>query len=131
MKKLVILLIFPLLFSFDTQREDAFQSGEWFKFRVHYGLINAGYATLEVQDGVINNKKVYHVIGKGYSTGMSRFFFKVDDLYESYFDKKKLYFDGKKPLMKILASNHIDCLFKLVYILKYTISFSLTINNGL
>jgi len=87
MKKFLILLIFPLLFSFDAQREDAFQTGEWFKFRVHYGLINAGYATLEVQDGVINNKKVYHVIGKGYSTGMSRFFFKVDDLYESYFDK--------------------------------------------
>jgi len=87
MKKLAFLLIFPLLFSFGTQREDAFQTGEWFKFRVHYGMINAGYATLEVQDGVINNKKVYHVIGKGYSTGMSRFFFKVDDLYESYFDK--------------------------------------------
>ena len=87
MKKFLIFLIFPLLFSFDAQREDAFQTGEWFKFRVHYGLINAGYATLEVQDGVINNKKVYHVIGKGYSTGMSRFFFKVDDLYESYFDK--------------------------------------------
>lgn len=87
MKKIVIFLILPLLFSFDTQREDAFQTGEWFKFRVHYGLINAGYATLEVQDGVINNKKVFHVIGKGYSTGMSRLFFKVDDLYESYFDK--------------------------------------------
>ncbi len=87
MKKFLIFLIFPLLFSFDAQREDAFQTGEWFKFRVHYGLINAGYATLEVQDGVINNRKVYHVIGKGYSTGMSRFFFKVDDLYESYFDK--------------------------------------------
>ena len=87
MKKIIIFLIFSLLLSFDTQREDAFQAGEWFKFRVHYGLINAGYATLEVQDGVINNKKVYHVIGKGYSTGMSRFFFKVDDLYESYFDK--------------------------------------------
>jgi hypothetical protein len=94
MKKLVILLIFPLLFSFDTQREDAFQTGEWFKFRVHYGLINAGYATLEVKDGVINNKKVYHVIGKGYSTGMSRFFFKVDDLYESYFDKVSNPADG-------------------------------------
>ncbi len=87
MKKLAIFLLFPLLISFDSQREDAFQTGEWFKFRVHYGVINAGYATLEVQDGVINNKKVYHVIGKGYSTGMSRFFFKVDDLYESYFDK--------------------------------------------
>ncbi len=87
MKKFLIFLLFPLLFSFDTQREDAFQTGEWFKFRLQYGLIKAGYATLEVQDGVINNKKVYHVIGKGYSTGMSRFFFKVDDFYESYFDK--------------------------------------------
>lgn len=87
MKKFIIFLIFPILFSFDSQREDAFQTGEWFKFRVHYGLINAGYATLEVQDGIINNKKVYHVIGKGYTTGMSRLFFKVDDLYESYFDK--------------------------------------------
>jgi hypothetical protein len=87
MKKTLIFLLFPLLISFDSQREDAFQTGEWFKFRVHYGMINAGYATLEVQDGVINNKKVYHVIGKGYSTGMSRFFFKVDDIYESYFDK--------------------------------------------
>jgi len=87
MKKIAIFLIVPLLFSFDSQREDAFQTGEWFKFQVHYGLINAGYATLEVQEGVINNKKVYHVIGKGYSTGMSRLFFKVDDLYESYFDK--------------------------------------------
>jgi len=87
MKKILIFLLFPLLISFDSQREDAFQTGEWFKFRVHYGMINAGYATLEVQDGVINNKKVFHVIGKGYSTGMSRFFFKVDDLYESYFDK--------------------------------------------
>jgi hypothetical protein len=87
MKKFLIFLIFPLLFSFDAQREDAFQTGEWFKFRVHYGLINAGYATLEIQEGVINSKKVYHVIGKGYSTGMSRLFFKVDDLYESYFDK--------------------------------------------
>jgi hypothetical protein len=26
-------------------------------------------------------------VGKGYTTGVSRFFFKVDDLYESYFDK--------------------------------------------
>jgi hypothetical protein len=40
-----------------------------------------------VKDAVVNNKKVFHVIGKGYTTGMSRFFFKVDDVYESYFDK--------------------------------------------
>jgi hypothetical protein len=39
---------------------------------------------------LINNKKIFHVVGKGYTTGMSRFFFKVDDLYESYIDKETL-----------------------------------------
>lgn len=77
-----------LTVSFDTKRETAFDIGEWFKFRVHYGVVNAGYATLEVQDAVKNNIKVYHAIGKGYSTGMTRFFFKIEDLYESYFDKE-------------------------------------------
>lgn len=69
------------------KKESAFDVGEWFKFRIHYGLVTAGYATLEVKESVRNNKKVYHTIGKGYTTGMSRWFFKVDDTYESYFDK--------------------------------------------
>lgn len=87
MKKIVLLLILIPLFSFDVRHDDAFGPGEWFKFRIHYGFVNAGYATLEVKDAVIDNKSVFHVIGKGYTTGMSRFFFKVDDLYESYIDK--------------------------------------------
>jgi hypothetical protein len=49
--------------------------GEWFKFRIHYGIVNAGYATLEVKDAIITIKKIFHVVGKGYTTGMSRFFF--------------------------------------------------------
>lgn len=73
--------------SFDNQKPDAYDSGEWFKFRIHYGFINAGYATLEVKEAVVRNKKIYHAIGKGYTVGMSRFFFKVNDNYESYFDK--------------------------------------------
>lgn len=88
MKKIILLFIFILTVSFDSQKEDAFDVGEWFKFRIHYGFINAGYATLEVKDATLNNKKVFHVIGKGYTVGMSRFFFKVDDLYESYIDKE-------------------------------------------
>jgi hypothetical protein len=87
MKKIALLLIFITTVSFDSQKEDAYTVGEWFKFRIHYGFVNAGYATLEVKDATINNKKVFHVVGKGYTTGMSRFFFKVDDLYESYIDK--------------------------------------------
>jgi hypothetical protein len=61
--------------SFDAPKQDAYDAGEWFKFRIHYGIVNAGYA-LEVKDAIINNKKIFHVVGKGYTTGMSRFFSK-------------------------------------------------------
>lgn len=89
MKK--ILFALAILFSttsFDMQKPRAFDVGEWFKFRIHYGVINAGYATLEVKEAVKHNKKVFHAVGKGWTTGMSRFFFKVEDFYESYFDKE-------------------------------------------
>ncbi len=72
---------------FDTQKEEAFASGEFFKFRVHYGLLNAGYATLEVKDETLSGQPVFHVVGKGFSTGMTKFFFEVEDVYESYIDK--------------------------------------------
>ncbi len=89
MKKGLIVLLIISTFGFsEPQIERAFEVGEWIKFRIHYGLINAGYATIEVQEAVRNNKKVYHAVGKGYTTGMSRFFFKVNDTYESYFDKE-------------------------------------------
>ena len=87
MKKYLLLLLVFIIVSFDSQKPDAYDSGEWFKFRIHYGFVNAGYATLEIKEAVIENKKVYHAIGKGYTVGMSRFFFKVNDNYESYFDK--------------------------------------------
>ena len=87
MKNLVLLSLLFFTVSFDMERPSAFDVGEWFKFRIHYGLVTAGYATLEVKESTRNNKKVFHAIGKGYTTGMSRWFFKVDDNYESYFDK--------------------------------------------
>lgn len=88
MKKIIVFLLALSTFGFSSQKERAFDVGEWFKFRIHYGFINAGYATLEVKEATRNNKKVYHAIGRGYTTGMSRFIFKVEDVYESYFDKE-------------------------------------------
>jgi len=87
MKKYFFLVLLFITVSFESQKPEAYESGEWFKFRIHYGFINAGFATLQIQEAVKNNKKVYHATGKGYTVGMSRFFFKVDDTYESYFDK--------------------------------------------
>lgn len=68
--------------------QQAFQAGEWFKFRIHYGMFNASYATLEVTDSQLNNKPVYHVKGRGRSTGLLSLFFKVDDDYQTYIDKR-------------------------------------------
>ena len=88
MNKILIFALFLITVSFAPQKERAFKEGEWFKLRIHYGIVNAGYATMEVKEAVKNNKKVYHAIGRGYTTGMTKLFFKVDDDYESYFDKE-------------------------------------------
>jgi hypothetical protein len=87
MKKIIIFLLVIITLGFDTQKEEAFAGGEFLKFRMHYGLLNAGYATIEVKDETLNNEPVFHVVGKGFSTGMTKFFFEVEDVYESYIDK--------------------------------------------
>ena len=69
----------------------AFKSGEWLKFRIHYGILNASFATLHLTRDTLDSTPVYHVVGKGKTTGFASIFFKVDDTYESYFDMK----DGK------------------------------------
>ncbi len=70
-------------------QESAFDTGEWFKFKMSYSnWLKAGSATLTVRDDKINGKDVYHVVGKGWTSGMIKWFFKVEDRYESYFDKK-------------------------------------------
>jgi len=88
MKKIATLLILFIFTNSFVQRENAYTTGEWFKMRIHYGLVTAGYATLEIKEATRNNKKVHHVVGKGWTTGMTKFFFKVEDNYESYFDKE-------------------------------------------
>lgn len=92
MKKylLIILAVFSLQASF-SQEESAFDAGEWFRFSMSYsGFLKAGNATLTVKDKTFKGKPVYHVIGKGWTTGAIKWFFKVKDRYESYFDKTSL-----------------------------------------
>ena len=88
MKKLIILLLLSNITVLSAQ-EPAYGDGEWFKFRIHYGLITAGYATLEVDEKTFQGKQVHHVKGYGKTVGVSRFFFKVEDDYQTYIDKDK------------------------------------------
>ena len=66
----------------------AFKSGEWLKFRIHYGFLNASFATLHLTEDKLDDIPVYHVVGLGKTTGFASIFFKVDDRYESYFGKE-------------------------------------------
>jgi Protein of unknown function (DUF3108) len=88
MKKIVFALMLLSTPFYSQKKEDAFSIGEYFRFRVHYGLMNAGYASLELKDGNYEGKKVFHAVGLGYTTGMAKLFFKVTDNYESFFDKE-------------------------------------------
>lgn len=92
MKKTLLILILCLTVQVSfSQQESAFREGEWFKFKMSYsGFLKAGNATLTVKDEKLNGKDVYHVVGKGWTTGMIKWFFKVKDRYESYFDKKTI-----------------------------------------
>ena len=93
MKKqiLIILAICTASLSFAFQQEPAFKDGEWFKFKMSYsGWMKAGNATLQVKETTLNGKPVFHVVGKGWTTGMIKWFFKVEDRYESYFDKETI-----------------------------------------
>lgn len=88
MKKITYIFIFLFVIqSGFAQDKTAFKDGEWFRFRMSYSSwLKAGEATLQVKETKLDGKPVYHVVGKGWTTGMIKWFFKVKDRYESYFD---------------------------------------------
>ncbi len=87
MRKL-LLLAFIFTISVINAQESAYGAGEFLKFRVHYGLITAGYSTLQVKDATINGKNVFHVKGYGETTGVTSWVFGVEDDYQTYIDKQ-------------------------------------------
>lgn len=89
MKKLLALLFIFGNLSFLSAQERAYGHGEFFKFRVHYGFVTAGYATLQVKNASVNGKDVFHVRGYGETVGVSNWFFKVQDDYQSFIDREK------------------------------------------
>ncbi|MFN7911704.1 MAG: DUF3108 domain-containing protein [Bacteroidota bacterium] len=74
------------------KQNNAFKEGEVLSYRMHYGPVNAGVAILEVKPDLIevSGRKVYHIVGTGFTTGTTDWFFKVRDKYETYMDKDAL-----------------------------------------
>ena len=86
------IFIFGNLFSQTNKPNKAFKHGEVLTYRVHYGLIDAGEATIAIakESIKISNSSCYHVVGTGNSKNAFDWFFKVRDRYDSYIDEQTL-----------------------------------------
>ena len=86
------IIFFLLIINFNTinsQEFKPFKSGEWLKYKISYsGWLKAGEATMVITNDTLDNKQFYHVVAVGKTVGPINWFFKVNDRYESYFDKK-------------------------------------------
>lgn len=87
---LLLLLIFITTTSIAQDIHSSFENGEWFKFKIRYGIFTASYATLEVKNETLNGMPVHHIVGTGKSSGVLSMFFKVEDYYETYVDKTEV-----------------------------------------
>lgn len=79
--------------SFRDIQPQAFQPGERLRYRLHYGIVDAGEAILEVKksEKTVKGREVWHVKGTGRTLGAFNMFYKVRDVYESYIDAKGVF----------------------------------------
>ncbi len=83
----------PGVFPLRTLDHHAFQAGEKLSYILHYGWLNAGTATLELQrsEKEVGGRTVLHAVGIGESIGAFKAFYTVKDRYETYFDQQGVF----------------------------------------
>lgn len=88
-KSFVVIALLCCAQFLNAQSNDSYDVGEWFRFEMSYsGWMKAGEATLTVNESTYKDKPVFHVVGKGWTTGAVSWFFEVEDRYETYIDKQ-------------------------------------------
>jgi hypothetical protein len=84
MKKILLLFGLLIVTFGSAQKLQNIQSGEVLKYRIHYGFLNAGIASLTTLKTTYQGQPHLYVKGYGKTTGAVRAFFKVEDIYESF-----------------------------------------------
>jgi hypothetical protein len=85
MKKLLLIIYWILILpSFVYSQSAAYQAGEKVEYIIHYGVVNAGVATLELQKDTFAGKNVLRSVFVAHTTGLADALFKVRDIFESY-----------------------------------------------
>ena len=103
MKKIIVLIFLFLSNLSVGQDQSAYKSGEWLSFKMSYsGWLKAGKATLKLTEDKLS--ELYHVKAIGKTTGPIKWFFKVEDYYQSYFSNKSGL--PKKFIRKINEGGH-------------------------
>ena len=91
-KIICAVLLIPLLTSYilannnDFSATPVFLDGEILTFKVRYGIITGGEATITANKKQLNGKDVFHTVVTGKTVGLVDKLFKVHDVYESYFN---------------------------------------------
>lgn len=87
--KNIFLFIGIFIFSIFSAQFDNINAGETISFRIHYGFLTAGNATLTTTKTSYKGLPAFYVKGVGRTTGAAKTFFKVEDVYESYISEKR------------------------------------------
>jgi len=87
--KNIFLLVGIFIFSFLSAQFDNINAGEVISFRIHYGFITAGNATLSTTKTSYKGQPAFYVRGIGKTSGAAKAFFKVEDVYESYISENR------------------------------------------
>jgi hypothetical protein len=71
-----------------TVHNNSFAKGEVLQYKVHYGLLNAADATIELSDDIhrVNERPCYRATVTGRTTGSFDYFLRIRDTWRSYID---------------------------------------------
>lgn len=85
-----ILTMAALTTSYPIAKNQTFQIGEKLRYRVTYGVVDAGEAVLEVKSTTKKpqGRDLIHVVATGRTLGGFNAVYKVEDVYQSYIDRK-------------------------------------------
>lgn len=102
MKRIALFIVLAGLgFSFTSsevklpvRKNDSFTIGEKLRYRVSYGLIDAGEAVIEIRPTKrkgAQGQNLLHAVGTGRTLGAFNLFYRVNDRYETYLDEKGIF----------------------------------------
>ena len=87
--KYIFLFVGIVISSLLPAQFDNINAGEVISFRIHYGFLTAGNATLSTTKTSYKGQPAFYVKGVGKTSGAAKTFFKVEDVYESYINQNK------------------------------------------